>query len=119
MKNILNGSMLAAVLVVAASPVLAKDLGSSVWAKERFQIRGRVLDVVADGDGHENVTGLKTDVDHAVTPEIDLTYFFTQNIAAELIAATSKHDINAGANEIGSALDFTPHPDPAISLRAG
>lgn len=97
-----------AALTLAASPVMAKDLGEGAWSKERFQIRGRVLDVIADGDGREQVTGLKTDVDHAITPEIDLTYFFTQNIAAELIAATSEHKINAGPNQIGSAWILPP-----------
>ncbi len=38
-------------------------------------------------------------VDDAIVPELDFTYFFTNNIAAELILATSPHDI-AGADAL-------------------
>ncbi|WP_202899485.1 OmpW/AlkL family protein [Kordiimonas gwangyangensis] len=34
-------------------------------------------------------------------PELDITYFFTQNVAAELILATSKHDVSALGTAIG------------------
>ncbi len=43
-------------------------------------------------------TGTVT-VDDAIVPELDLTYFFTNNIAAELILATSPHDV-AGADAL-------------------
>ncbi len=33
-------------------------------------------------------------VDDAIVPELDFTYFFTDNLAAELILATSPHDIS-------------------------
>jgi outer membrane protein len=40
-------------------------------------------------------------VDEAWTVELDFTYFFTPNIAVELIAATAKHQVNLNGNEIG------------------
>lgn len=40
-------------------------------------------------------TGLKTDVSSSVIPSLGITYFFTDNIAAELIAGTSHHTIKA------------------------
>ncbi len=43
-------------------------------------------------------TGTVT-VDDAIVPELDFTYFFTNNIAAELILATSPHDV-AGADAL-------------------
>jgi len=85
-----------------AAPAFAGDLGDT-WSKERFQVRVRALDVIADGDGKVTQNGLKTEVDHAITPEVDVTYFFTDNVAAELIAATSEHDIDAGPFDVGSA----------------
>ena len=95
-------------VTVLSAPAVAKDLGDGYWAKERFQIRARVIDVIGDGDGSITQNGLKTDVDHAVTPEIDFTYFFTENIAAELIAATSEHSIKAGTLDVGDAWILPP-----------
>jgi outer membrane protein len=52
-------------------------------------------------------------VDDAIVPELDFTYFFTNNIAAELILATSPHDVSgAGAlsalGEIADSMVLPP-----------
>ena len=94
-------------MVLVATPAMADDF-AGMWSKDRFQLRVRALDVMADGDGHVVQNGLKTDVGHAITPEIDVTYFFTKKIAAELIAATSKHEIDAGALNLGEAWILPP-----------
>ena len=39
---------------------------------------------------------------------MDVTYFFTKNIAAELIAATAEHTISAGGNTLGDAWILPP-----------
>ena len=93
---------------VMAGQATAKDLGDSYLSKERFQIRGRIIDVMADGDGTVQPLGLETDVEHRMAPEIDFTYFMTENIAAELIAATSKHSIKAGPADVGNAWILPP-----------
>ncbi|MFK7840395.1 MAG: OmpW family protein [Bdellovibrionales bacterium] len=108
--NILSKLILAAgtsALCFTGMPVEAKDLGDT-WSKERFQVRVRGIGVFADGDGNVNGTALKTDVDHDPTIEIDGTYFFTENIAAELIAATSQHKVSAGSNDLGDAWILPP-----------
>lgn len=108
MKNIFKTALLTTTILGAiAAPVMA-DEGSDWLAKERFQIRGRIIGIDADGDGTESVTSLKTDVGNAVTPEVDVTYFFTDNIAAELIAATAQHEVRAGTNDLGEAWILPP-----------
>lgn len=108
MNKISKLVLLAGIATTAfTAPVMANDLGD-IWSKERFQIRLRAIDVMADGDGSVRQNGLKTDVDHAITPEVDLTYFFTKNIAAELIAATSEHEIDAGSFNLGEAWILPP-----------
>ena len=52
-------------------------------------------------------------VDNAVVPELDFTYFLTDNIGAELILATSKHDVSgagalSGLGEIADAMVLPP-----------
>lgn len=127
MSKLLLTALLAGTgLAAVSAPAMAKDLGDT-WSKERFQIRVRAINVTPDGSGRESVTGLETDVDHAYTPEIDLTYFFTENVAAELIAATSNHKIEAGSSDLGDAWILPPtltlqyhfSPDSKISPYVG
>ncbi len=56
-------------------------------------IRGRVLGVVPDEDIDSNTLAGEGRVDNDVIPEVDFSYFITDNIALELIAGTSKHDV--------------------------
>ncbi len=67
-------------------------------------VRLRGLAVVPDEGGAANdgraVIGGDTSLDEAYIPELDFTYFFTKNIAAELILGTTRHD----ASVVGSTL---------------
>ena len=109
MYKILKSALLVSVAVVGFSAASeAKDLGDGVWAKERFQIRARAIGIFADGDGDVNNTTLETDVGDAVTPEVDLTYFITENIAVEAIAATAQHSVDAGPNDLGDTWILPP-----------
>ncbi|MGH1402613.1 MAG: OmpW/AlkL family protein [Alphaproteobacteria bacterium] len=97
-----------ACMTFAAMPAQAKDLGEGIWAKERFQVRLRGIGVFANGDGIVDGTSLGTSVDNSYVPEVDLTYFFTENIAAELIAATAKHSVSAGGSKLGDTWILPP-----------
>ena len=131
MNSIVKYTALSAVALCAFTTMASAqnaDLQGSDWlAKERFQIRGRLLDVIADGDGLVTGTALETDVDHAITPEVDVTYFFTDHIAAELIAATSEHSVEAGTSHLGDTWILPPTltlqyhftPDNAFSPYVG
>lgn len=56
-----------------------------------IMVRARVIGLLPDEDSTVSVIGGKANVSNAYTGELDFTYFFTDNIAAELIAATTKH----------------------------
>jgi outer membrane protein len=88
-------TLLAGTLLASASPTLAAEKeGLFDFAdKERWIIRARLIDVSPDESS--TVTGLSAnvDADNGFTPELDFTYFFNDNIAAELILATSKHEM--------------------------
>ncbi len=100
--------MAGAALLAFGQPAQAQDMSGDYWSKDRFQVRLRGIGIFADGDGTVNGTALGTDVGNAVTPEIDLTYFFTDHIAAELIAATAQHSLDAGANDLGETWILPP-----------
>ena len=106
--SLLSLAFLGSVAMTAlTAPAFANDY-DGVWDKDRFQIRGRIIGILADGDGIVNGTALATDVDNAYVPEVDLTYFFTKNIAAELIAATAEHTVSAGNSVLGDVWILPP-----------
>lgn len=66
-------------------------------AKERWQVRVRAIAIIPDDDSHVNIGG-DTNVENAYVPEVDFTYFFNKHVAAELILATAKHEVNYTGN---------------------
>ena len=64
-------------------------------------VRLRATHIAPDESSHLNLSGYqKLEVDSNTIPEIDFSYYFTKNIAAELILATgTRHDVNAIAND--------------------
>lgn len=53
-------------------------------------------------------TTYHVDVNDDTIPEVDFTYMFTNNIGAELILGTSKHDITSSGTKIGSVKVLPP-----------
>ncbi|RCK54172.1 membrane protein [Thalassospira profundimaris] len=103
--NTLKAAGAAAILVAAAAasiaPASADDMGFKGKSAGDILIRGRVVGVVPDEDVKAKNGALPNSgsVDNDVIPEVDFSYFLTDNIALELIAGTSKHDVswNTGA----------------------
>ncbi|MFD2696708.1 OmpW family protein [Mesonia sediminis] len=69
------------------------------YSKWQFRLRG----VVVTPDESANIEAIGGDVDISTTviPELDITYFFTKNIAAELILGTTKHEVSAINTAVG------------------
>lgn len=77
-------------------PALAAE-GSSHGPWE-FRLRG--IAVLPDSGGNTTIGG-SPEADSAFVPEFDISYFFTSHIAAELILATSPHDLKLKNSAIG------------------
>lgn len=110
MKKLLGASVLALTMaasaqakqVSAAAP--ASDTSSSQWPQAGdWMVRARAIDIVPQESSSISVIGGKADVSDNVVPELDFSYFFTKNIAAELILATSPHDIKAKNSALGAS----------------
>ncbi len=91
---------------IVATPAAAEE-------KSPWQIRGRIIGVLPDESSSLTPNIGDVDAEGAVVPELDITYFFTPNIAAELIAATSQHDMSVdltgGGNlDLGSVWVLPP-----------
>ena len=80
----------------------------SAFSKDHWQFRLRAIDVVPDEDSWVNIGG-DIDAKNDVVPEFDITYFFTDHIATELILATSKHELrHSAAGKLGDAWILPP-----------
>jgi len=94
-------TILAVALAAAVFAPLAAQAEAGDWV-----VRLRAADVVPNADSklgktvNKNVANVMTPsaelkVDDNLIPELDISYYFTKNIAAELILATgSKHDVS-------------------------
>jgi len=108
-KNQLRAAVAAFALALTASPALAEG-----WAQSGdWLIRGRAIYIAPDESSSINPIGGKADFSNEFTPELDFTYFFTPNIAAELILGMARHSATveggaANGADVGSALVVPP-----------
>ena len=70
---------------------------------KKWQIRVRGVGVVPNvSDAKVGVIGGGVQISNQFIPELDITYFFTKNIAAELILGTTKHKVNTTNSDISA-----------------
>lgn len=82
----------------------AGSIQSAAVAKDKGDLLVRARGIVVIPDESSTITpiGGAATVSNAVMPELDFTYFFSENVAAELILATTKHDIGATGTTLGT-----------------
>ncbi|WP_422104953.1 OmpW/AlkL family protein [Winogradskyella sp.] len=61
----------------------------------KWQIRLRVISVIPNESANIETIGGDVEINTAFVPELDFTYFFSKNWAAELILGTAKHEVDA------------------------
>jgi len=74
---------------------MAKDYGP-------WQVRVRALAVLPDVSSTITPIGGRASVDQSYVPELDISYFFNDNVSMELILATSNHNVSAKATALGN-----------------
>lgn len=63
-----------------------------------MMVRMRAINIMPDEDGTPSTVGGRIQLQAESVPEIDFTYFLTDNIAFELIAATATHSVTTYAS---------------------
>lgn len=96
---------------VMALPVPRAEAGD-------WWVRGRLIHIDPNaGSSAGGPLGLPADavdVDNRVAPEVDISYFFTRNVALELILTyPQKHDVTLNGVDIGSV----KHLPPTLTLQ--
>ena len=98
MNKTLRAVAIAALSVAALTPAMAQE---TPW-----QVRVRAVNI--DPANKDN-TGLGLSVNEKLIPELDISYFFTPNIAAELILTyPQKHNVKSNGAVIGSLRHLPP-----------
>ena len=113
-------------MVAAAAPALAADLPTTkgpavapfVDSWNPWMVRVRVLGVLPVSSGTVStalgpIIGSNARVSNSIVPEVDISYFFTKNIAVEAICCVTPHKVTAtgaiaGLGEIGKTVAFPP-----------
>lgn len=90
------------VLSLIFGALLIGNINAQEKTKEdkKWQARFRWVSVLPNESATIGTIGGNVEISNNLIPEIDFTYFFTENIAAELILGTTKHNVNS----IGTAL---------------
>ena len=98
--NLQRAALALAVFTSLAAP-MAAQAQDGPWL---VRVRAVNLD-----SANKDSTGLELTVNNKVIPEVDISYFFTPNIAAELILTyPQKHTLKAGGTEIGTLKHLPP-----------
>lgn len=117
--------------LLIATALTAAGVQGAAAAQGDWLVRLRGI-VVAPTENATDVLpgfpGGSVEVDNAIVPELDFTYFLTDNVGAELILATSPHDLQgtgtlSGLGEVADVMVLPPtltlqyHFNPAGPIR--
>lgn len=107
-------------------PVYTKAKAPPVEAFNPWMIRLRALGVLPDSGGSTvNVAGVPSlsspnsglKISDQVVPELDISYFFTRNIAAELILGVTRHTITGTGSLSALPIGKTTLLPPTLTLQ--
>jgi outer membrane protein len=118
-KKKIAGSRLAlAALLASTVSIAAAEAQPAIDTANPWMIRLRMLGVLPDASAKiDQSPGATVNIDNSAVPEVDFTYFFTPNIAAELIAAVTPHRISGAGSLNGVSVGKTWLLPPTVTLQ--
>ena len=98
---------LIAIAAVASALTAGTAFAQSFDGTSPWMVRMRAVHLDSDNGGAAGDAGLS--INNKWIPEVDVSYFFTPNIAAELILTyPQKHDVRLAGGKIGSLKHLPP-----------
>jgi len=94
--------------IIAAAAVLCTLVSGAAMAAEQgpWLVRARAVQL---NSANNDSTGLGLSINDKTIPEVDITYFFDKNLAAELILTVpQKHTLSSNGTAIGSIKHLPP-----------
>jgi outer membrane protein len=111
MRKIIFSAIFACLFVVNSQ---AQDDKISDGNYDKWQARVRVLYVAPSPYFFDNVNGVEVDISSSFAPGIDVSYFFSRKMSAELMFTTSTHDVEI---KDGADLGNISLLSPTLSLQ--
>lgn len=110
MRKILFASTLLSTMALgfAAEAQSLLDMNAPLVGKEAgtFMIRVRAIGVIPeDNSSSISAIGGHVSVTAQAAPEVDFSYFLTDDVAFELIAASTRHEVSASGTALGGKVD--------------
>ncbi|KAF2516284.1 OmpW family protein [Flavobacterium salilacus subsp. salilacus] len=93
---------LSAMALLLSGSAIAQENNDNTPDFKKWQMRVRGVGVIPDESADIGIIGGDVDISTSLIPEVDFTYFFTKNIAAELILGTTKHDVHTTGSDISA-----------------
>ncbi len=118
----MKGRVQSIILVVIALTVVSAAAAHAEDELKHYVVRLRTLYVMPTENFHGSLSPNKLEITNNVTGELDLEYYFTRYISAELIAGVTKHEILVNGNPAGSTWLLPPsitvkyHPFPSATI---
>lgn len=90
-------------LVAATAAMMALPVGQAFASSvdDPWLIRLRGIAVLPDEGGDVSGIGGDVSIENQIVPELDISYFVNENIAFELVLATTPHDTGVNNSAIG------------------
>lgn len=92
----------------AIAAILASLSAGAFAAQGDIIARLRITNVNPQTSVDKTLAAVHADVSDDTIPELDFTYMLTNNIGAELILGTSKHDVTSDLGKLGSVKVLPP-----------
>ena len=108
---LLSGASALLLGITAFQAASAADVDDRMIVEQSpWQVRVRALGVITRDDGNvDQIPGSNLSSSDSLVPELDISYFFTDNIAAELILGTTRSTIDVdGVGEAGKTWLLPP-----------
>lgn len=96
--------------LLAAAVLCSLTSGAALAQQQQegnWLVRVRAVNLDSSNGGAAGAAGVS--INNRVIPELDISYFFTPNLAAELVLTyPQKHDVRVGGNKVGSIKHLPP-----------
>ena len=108
MKKILSALMLGTFFAFGAPTSQTAEAADATFAPPpppapsyKWMIRARGIAVIPDEEADLSIPGSDVDISTTFVPEVDISYFFNEFFALELILATTPHDVDGEGSIAG------------------
>ena len=104
-----------AILLLMSSIIGFAQSPSTTSEQSKWAVRLRVIDAIPPSSSY-TLGGSDVKISSSVVPELDFSYYFTKNLAAELILGTTHHSVKLGGKD-GTTLGKVWLLPPTLNLQ--